>query len=309
MHLGNSAITTECVVLTAGAAAAGLGAALVALRRQSPAEGKLLLAAGLGSLVFAAQAINVPVWPGISAHLVGGVLLAWAAGPALGAITMALLLGLQAALLGDGGVAALGANILNMALLPAALVALARCWSNANVTAAMVAALSVPLAAALIVLETAVFRSAGELSGLGSFAARMIGTHLWIGVLEGGITLAAVAALAWQAQRRAGGAWLGVHSLPVSLRISGACLAIALVLAIAAFPLASSAPDGYEAAAQSSGRTGLLGESGAMLQVAASEHFSLVVATVLTGVLVLAVSQAWLLFAKRTTAGGTALDA
>jgi cobalt/nickel transport system permease protein len=264
----------------------------------------LLLAAGLGSLVFAAQAINVSVWPGISAHLVGGVLLAWAAGPALGALTMAVVLALQAALLGDGGLAALGANVLSMALLPAGLVALARPWSRATATAGLVAALSVPLAAALIVLETALFRSGGELSGLGSFAARMIGTHLWIGVLEGGITFAAVAALAW----RVGGAWHAAHSLPASWRTAAACLAIALLLAIVAFPLASNAPDGYEAAAETSGRASLLSESNAMLPLAASEQLSLILATILTGVLVVTVVQGWLWVTQRTTAG-PALDA
>ena len=39
---------------------------------------------------------------------------------------MALVLTLQAVLLGDGGLSALGANIVNMALLPAALVLVAK---------------------------------------------------------------------------------------------------------------------------------------------------------------------------------------
>src|SRR5262245_45383505 len=155
MHLGNGAITPECVVLTMSATAAGLATAAAAARANLNRD-KLLLAAGLGGLIFAAQAVNVPVWAGISAHLVGGVLLARMLGPGLGACTMALVLALQALVLGDGGVAALGANVLNMALLPAGLVALANRRSTAA-TAAL-AGLAVPLAAALIVLETALFR-------------------------------------------------------------------------------------------------------------------------------------------------------
>jgi len=85
MHLGNGAITPECVVLSYGAAAAGLMAGAPAARAAGLTRDKLLLAAGLGSLIFAAQAVNVPVWPGISGHLVGGVLLAALLGPALGA--------------------------------------------------------------------------------------------------------------------------------------------------------------------------------------------------------------------------------
>src|SRR5262245_21331456 len=100
MHLGNGAITPECVALTMCGGAAGLAAAALTLRREASRE-KLLLAAGLGSFVFAAQALNFPVWAGISAHLVGGVLLAWTLGPGLGAWTMALVLTVQTLALGD----------------------------------------------------------------------------------------------------------------------------------------------------------------------------------------------------------------
>src|SRR5437016_6114169 len=105
MHLGNGAITPECVVLTYGTAVAGLSAASVAIRGAGLSREKLEWAAGLGCLLLAAQAVNVPVAPGISGHLVGGVLLASVLGPALGAWTMAVVLAIQALLLGDGGVA------------------------------------------------------------------------------------------------------------------------------------------------------------------------------------------------------------
>ena len=126
MHLGNDAITPECAAIAFGAAAAGLATSAVAIRRTGITRDKLLLAAALGSLVFAVQAINVPVWSGISAHLVGGVLLAAILGPGLGAWTMAVVLAIQALVLGDGGLAALGANVLNMALVPAGMVAVAK---------------------------------------------------------------------------------------------------------------------------------------------------------------------------------------
>src|SRR4051794_13194047 len=113
MHLGNGAITPECAAVTFGAAAAGLAGRAAGLRVERPTVEKLQLAVGLGCVVFAAQAINVPVAAGISGHLVGGVLLAWALGPALGAWTIALVLAIQAIALGDGGIAALGANVLN----------------------------------------------------------------------------------------------------------------------------------------------------------------------------------------------------
>ena len=257
MHLGNEAITPECVALTMTAAGIGLGAAAIGLRRESLSRQKLALAAGLGAMVFAAQAINVPVLPGTSAHLVGGVLLAWALGPSLGAWTMALILAVQALVLGDGGLAALGANVLNMALLPAGLVAVCRYIHSTDgrftySTAALVAAASVPLAALLIVGETAVFRGGADLAGWQEFAVRMIATHLWIGLAEGGLTLASIAGLAWLASLDRRPSWKPAMAVAI--------MAVALA---AITPWSSELPDGYEASAQGAGMQWLLGESGA----------------------------------------------
>jgi len=260
MHLGNGAITPECAAITLGAAAVGLGAATSALRRELPSREKLALAVGLGSLVFAAQAVNVPVLPGASAHLVGGVLLAWTLGPGLGAWTMVIILAVQALLLGDGGLAALGANIVNMALVPAGCIAACRQWkldvgrlSHAAPVAAAV--LSVPLAAMLIAGQTALFRSGAELTGWQDFSARLIATHSWIGLLEGGCTLVAVVTLAWLRQS--------------SHRPAAATFAVALAIAALALPWSSSLPDGYEAALEAADLAAWLsGGSGAALDLA-----------------------------------------
>jgi cobalt/nickel transport system permease protein len=298
MHLGNEALTPECAVITGCLAAAGLAAAGVHLRHEPRSRPQAALAAGLGALVFAAQAINVPVLAGTSAHLVGGVLLAYALGPALGSLTMAIVLVLQALVLGDGGLAALGANILNMALLPAGLVAGVQRlvaggsrWSP--LAGAAVAALSVPLAAALIVGETALFRSADELAGWQDFAARMIGTHLWVGIGEGALTLLTLAALAALAKPVGEAAY----------RPAIACGSIALALTVLVFPLGSALPDGYEAAAESSGLANLLASgSGALARLQESavqvlqavtftEQLGVVTAMLLTALLAAALSS------------------
>jgi cobalt/nickel transport system permease protein len=257
MHLANGAITPECAVLTYGAAATGLAASAAFARRESLTAEKFLWAAGLGALVFAAQTVNVPIWPGISAHLVGGVLLAWILGPSVGALTMAAVLAIQSLALGDGGIAALGANILNMALLPAILVAMARRLIEANplrnqeTTAGLTAALAVPLAAALIVLETSIFRSNTQLTGWSGFATAMIVTHLWIGLLEGVVTVALVAALS----RLTAHATFGIKPRPAIY-----CLLAAMLLTVAGWQWSSSLPDGYESAAINSGQQHLLSE-------------------------------------------------
>jgi hypothetical protein len=66
---------------------------------------------------------------------------------------------------------------------------------------------------------------------------------VWIGVLEAALTAGIVAALAWQPERQR--------------RVALCCL-IATVLLLALWPLSSSLPDGYEAAAIASGQEQLL---------------------------------------------------
>src|SRR6476659_88432 len=70
----------------------------------------------MGAFVFAAQMINFPVGAGTSGHLVGGALLACTLGPAAASVVMTAILAIQALVFQDGGVLALGANVLNMAV-------------------------------------------------------------------------------------------------------------------------------------------------------------------------------------------------
>src|SRR5579885_2691021 len=70
----------------------------------------------MGAFVFAAQMINFPVGPGTSGHLVGAALLAIALGPAAASVVMTAILAIQALVFQDGGILALGTNIVNMAL-------------------------------------------------------------------------------------------------------------------------------------------------------------------------------------------------
>jgi cobalt/nickel transport system permease protein len=260
MHLGNGALTPECAALAFGAAGVGLVAAAVDIGQSFNIRGltppsrleiarKVGLAAALGGFVFAAQMFNVPVLPGISAHLVGGVLLAWMVGPGLGAWTMALVLALQALVLGDGGLSSLGANIVNMALLPAGGVCLLRRMECRRVSvAAAVAGFTILLAALLIPLETALFRPASELAGWGDFASRMALSHFAAGGAEAALTLMLLLALSPASATKKQLAWKSGF-------VRASCC-VAMLAAIVA--LASDLPDGYEAAAHSSGLAWLL---------------------------------------------------
>ena len=70
----------------------------------------------MGAFVFAAQMINVPVAAGTSGHLLGGVLLAVLLGPWTASVVMSCVLIVQCLLFQDGGITALGANIVNMGI-------------------------------------------------------------------------------------------------------------------------------------------------------------------------------------------------
>jgi len=69
------------------------------------------------AFIFAAQMLNFPVLGGTSGHLLGGVLAAVLLGPYAGVIVISIVLIVQAFLFQDGGIAALGANIFNMAVI------------------------------------------------------------------------------------------------------------------------------------------------------------------------------------------------
>lgn len=71
----------------------------------------------MAAFVFAAQMLNFPVLAGTSGHLLGGVLTAVLLGPFAGSIVISLVLVVQCLIFQDGGISALGANILNMAII------------------------------------------------------------------------------------------------------------------------------------------------------------------------------------------------
>jgi cobalt/nickel transport system permease protein len=151
--------------------------------------------------VFAAQAVNFPVAAGTSGHLLGGVLVAVAFGPWAGFLVMSAVIIAQALIFADGGLTALGANVLNIAGagavlgygVYAVLVGLAGEGARRRGLAAAVAAW-------LATLITGI--AAGIELGLSGVApgrlavGTMASVHAVIGLAEAGITGFAVWALA-----------------------------------------------------------------------------------------------------------------
>lgn len=177
------------VVSAAGVTAGVRHSARTLEERRAPLVG--LVAA----FIFAVQMLNFPVAAGTSGHLLGGTLAAVLVGPWAGMLAMTVVMIVQALVFADGGILALGLNVLNMAIVaPMAgyglFVAIRRVAARTRrgiaAAAGVAAFLSVPVAAAAFVVEYAI-GGTGDAPVRTVFAA-MIGVHTLIGIGEGLIT-------------------------------------------------------------------------------------------------------------------------
>jgi cobalt/nickel transport system permease protein len=150
------------------------------------------------AFIFAAQMFNFPVVGGTSGHLLGAVLAAILLGPWAGTLVMASVIAVQSLLFQDGGLLAMGANIVNMGIIGTiggyaiyrALCVVLGGEERGRLPAAAIAAWSaVMLGAAATSLELAVSGT----SPLSVVLPAMLGTHIFIGMGEAIITVGALA--------------------------------------------------------------------------------------------------------------------
>jgi cobalamin biosynthesis protein CbiM len=153
----------------------------------------------VAAFVFAVQMLNFPVANGTSGHLLGAVLAAVLVGPYAGALAVTVVLVVQALLFADGGLSALGLNVVNMAFVGAfagyvVFLGLRRLLgprpSGVALAAGLAAATAPVMAAAAFTLEFAL--GGNDAVSVGSVAGAMIGVHVLIGIGEGLITALAV---------------------------------------------------------------------------------------------------------------------
>ena len=173
-------------------------------RRSASLDDRDIPVVGLAAaFVFAAQMLNFPVASGTSGHFFGGVLAAVLVGPYAGALAVTVVLVVQAVLFADGGLSALGLNIVNMALVGAfagyGIFLLIRLRARVLGTAAPAVTSSAGLAAfaaprcwqpSCSSVEYAI--GGNDAVSVGSVAGAMIGVHALIGIGEGIITALAV---------------------------------------------------------------------------------------------------------------------
>ena len=256
MHMPNVLLSPGVAGVTLIAAVAVL---LLAARTAKTVGGqKLPLMGVMGAFVFAAQMINFPIVPGVpvSGHLSGGVLLAILLGPSAAIVTMTAILIIQCLLFQDGGLLALGCNIINMGVVPCLL----GWWIYRAVAgrggrwrlfpAACVACVAgVTAGAALVPLQAYV--SGVLLIPPLHFLTVMVALHLAIGFVEGLITFAVVAYL-----RRVRPGSVSAAAAPARAGRPRAALAVlviaALLLGGVVSWFASPHPDALEKSAEGS---------------------------------------------------------
>jgi cobalt/nickel transport system permease protein len=201
MHIPDGFIDGTTSAGAGVVAAGGLGAAL---RRAGQVldERRVPLAGLVAAFIFAVQMLNFPVASGTSGHLLGGALAAVLVGPSVGAVCVSVVLLVQALLFADGGLSALGLNVLNMALVGAfaaylLFVGLRRLLparpGSVAVAAGVAAGLSVVVASVAFAIEYAIGGSGG--ASVATVVGAMVGVHALIGIGEGVITALVVSAV------------------------------------------------------------------------------------------------------------------
>ena len=248
MHVPDGFLDARTAVAAGALAAAGLGIALRQARVHLPPRRVPLL--GLAAaFVFAAQMINFPVLGGTSGHLLGAVLVAALLGPSAALVVMAAVLIVQCLMFADGGVSALGVNILTMGVVGGVVGGMIYRAVSRVVRGLLGRIVAAGLAAWCSTVLAAV-ACAGALAVSGTVAwtvvlPAMVGIHMVIGVGEGLITVLVLVAIARSrpelvtdqprnASERSYGALLGY----------GFVIAVSLALLVS--PWASSWPDGLD---------------------------------------------------------------
>ena len=194
MHIPDGFVSPAVAITGVAVALVGLGLC-VRRARLDVAERQLPLAGLAAAFFLVLEAPIVPVTVGTSGHLLGGTLAVALLGPWLGPVVITVVTVVQALFAGDGGVSTLGINVVNLALVPAAvgypiLLGLRRVLprgpTGTSVAAGAAAAVSVLAAAVLFTAEYALGGAAGI--PVRTVAVSTIGVYALVAALEAVVT-------------------------------------------------------------------------------------------------------------------------
>jgi cobalt/nickel transport system permease protein len=199
MHIPDGFLSNEVAIACAVPAVAAVGYGL--RRAEVDLDDRRVPLLGVtAAFVFAAQMLNFPVAGGTSGHFLGAALAAVLLGPWLAGLVLAVVLGVQAFVFADGGITALGANVLNMGVLGGVVVgglmlAARRALPTTRGALLGVAAGGAWLAVMVGAAGCAIQLAASGTVPLGTVLPAMLGVHAVIAAGEAVITVAAVGAV------------------------------------------------------------------------------------------------------------------
>ncbi|MGH3913295.1 MAG: energy-coupling factor ABC transporter permease [Pseudonocardiaceae bacterium] len=201
MHIPDGFVSPPVAI--AGAMVAVAGLAVCARMAGRAANERQLPLAGLAAAFFLVlEAPIIPIAVGTSGHLLGGTLAVALLGPWLGPVVITVVTVVQTLFTGAGGLSALGVNLVNLALVPAALGypvllglqrVLPRGPTGTAVAAGIAASASVLMAAVLFTAEYAVGGAAGV--PVRTVAVSTLGVYALVAVFEGLVTTLVVRGL------------------------------------------------------------------------------------------------------------------
>ena len=173
----------------------------VSLRRagQSLTERTVPVLGVMAAFIFAAQMLNFPVAGGTSGHLIGAALAAIVLGPWAAVVAMTAVVALQAIVFQDGGLVVMGANLLNLAIIPvfAAWIVFSpgRRFAVSRGRLLVLSGVSAWVSVEAGALATAIELGLSGTSPTYIVVPGMLGTHALIGLGEALITAGAVAVI------------------------------------------------------------------------------------------------------------------
>ena len=257
MHVPDGFINAQVSVAT-GVISLGTLWAYVRNAKNLVADKLIALTGMMSALIFVLQMINFPIAAGTSGHLLGGALAVIVLGPSLGIICISIVVVIQSLLFADGGLSALGVNVLNMAIITSltgwlTITFWKKLFGDSQFTlisgSVIAGLLSVVFSSIAFVMEYAI---GGTVSvPLGSVLIAMISTHLFIGLGEGIITALIISLLL---RVRSDLVYANTKKNRSNNLSTSYGIFIVLILSLTLLtPYASSSPDGLESVASNFG--------------------------------------------------------
>lgn len=257
MHVPDGFINAQ---VSAATGVISLGTLWVYVRnaKNLVADKLIALTGMMSALIFVLQMINFPIAAGTSGHLLGGALAVIVLGPSLGIICISIVVVIQSLLFADGGLSALGVNVLNMAIITSltgwlTITFWKKLFGDSQFTlisgSVIAGLLSVVFSSIAFVMEYAI---GGTVSvPLGSVLIAMISTHLFIGLGEGVITALIISLLL---RVRSDLVYANTKKDKSNNLSTSYGIFIVLILSLTLItPYASSSPDGLESVASNFG--------------------------------------------------------